>query len=507
MARTNAYRPQSAFSVNGIWFEDEIQGYHTLNTKNRYLLEKQLTLRESSKTDGAVLTRSRFPYREIEVEYMIEGADWDAFQTSYAKLMRYLDTENAVIIFNGEPDKYVIGSFVAPQAVDESQATRSGTYKIVCADPFKYSVNEYAQAAVSNEWSITYDGTYPSHPRIVFDFPVTRDANGNNTATSECGYVGLSTQTGAMLQFGDPKETDWGSITEPATKPIDKAFSTQDWTLNNAKTLGANYVEAGTMGVNATDKFVYPSGYGSGTAFHGPSISKTFTNSTHKNWQFTWKQLFNFASGQKAKQFGCFTALVFNNQGGTRTLLGAIGLEKVDKNDKTRVYFYGNDNYTAKNAKKPLKIACNDVRTCSIKKQGKTLTFNIAGKSDTLELSDTISNKYANEVVFFFGQQKTNTALATNRLYNCTMELFSYTYKGDIQNAFLPGQILTVDTAKAEVFLDSGDSTTPANELGALGNDWEDFALMPGANLIGAEYSTFTTTPPTATMYYRKVYL
>ena len=514
MAKARSELTQSAFSINGVWLEDVVPGYHTINTANRYLIEKQLTLRESDKADGSVLTRSRYPMREIEVEYFIEGDTWEDFQTSYLILMGKLNVQNATIIFNGEPDKYVIGTLVAPDDIEYFQFSRSGTYKIVCADPFKYSVNEYVAAAVSNQWSLTYDGTYKTHPTFVFEFPKTLDANGDNTATSECGYVGLATQTGAMLQIGDPEEKDWGDLTAPAVKPIDKTFSSlgsgaKIWTKNAGETIGTNYVidNNADIGFNTTDKYAYPSAYGSGTAFHGPTLEKTFTNASYKNWKFSFKQAFGDNTNAVKNQFGCFLALIYNNNGGTRTLLAGLELRKLDKNKNAKVYWYANGNKTAQNEKKGVSVACKSIGTSAITKQDETISFNCGGKTATFQLSSENAEKLANEVVFFFGQKKTSAVMAKNFLYSARVELFSYIYYGNVENAFMPGDILTVDTQNAEIFLDGGDSTTPANNLGALGNDWEDFVLVPGLNLIQAEYSDFTTVPPDAIMKYRKVYL
>ena len=507
MALSRSELTQSAFSCDGVWFEDVVPGYRTLNTKARKLIEKSLTLRDSDKADGSVLTRSKYPQREIEVEYMIEGDNWEEFQDRYQLLMEYLNRENAKIIFNGESDKYVIGSFVAASAVDEEQFSNSGTYKIVCADPFKYSVSEYVEAAVSNQWSVSYDGTYKSHPVFVFEFPKTLDSNGDNTATSECGYVGIANQNGAVLQFGDPDEKDWGDITAPATKPIDKSFSKStslsNWTLNGTQTLGADYSQVGTVAINTTDGYAYPNDYDSGSKYHGPAISKMTTLSGATNWKLSWKQKFIGAK----KQYGDFFVLLYNNDSGTRTLMAGVEIRKTSTDTNTTLYWYANNNFTATNSKKGVSVACSKVGTSSIKKEGNVITFNVAGKSATAQLSDTNAAKEVNEVAFFFGKKGSSTALGSNFLYSCTLEKNSYVYEGNIENTFMPGTVLTVDTQNAEVYLDSGDSTTPANNIGALGNDWETFVLQPGANLIEVDYSEFTTTPPDAIMKYRKVYL
>ena len=49
----------------------------------------------------------------------------------------------------------------------------------------------------------------------------------------------------------------------------------------------------------------------------------------------------------------------------------------------------------------------------------------------------------------------------------------------------------------------------PAPELGALGNDWENFYLTPGQNQIGFSYSDWVPAgyAPKMGVKYREVYL
>lgn len=72
----------------------------------------------------------------------------------------------------------------------------------------------------------------------------------------------------------------------------------------------------------------------------------------------------------------------------------------------------------------------------------------------------------------------------------------------DIPNKFSVNQVLTADCSNGEVMLQG----LPRQDLGALGNDWENFCLQPGMNQIQCIASDWATQP-TYTMKYREVFL
>jgi predicted phage tail component-like protein len=224
MAKIKNYLPSGAFKINGTFLEDSVPGYHTLNANNKWTLEKQISTVETATRSGAIFTGSRYPARQIDIEYYIEGEDWSDLQSKYTQLMRVLDVENAEIIFNGEPDKFVRGYFSVPTDVETTDITRSGTFTIVCPDPFKYSVTEYTSTASNGQFNITYNGTYKGYPTFVTQFANSENADGDSTETSECGFVGFANQREEILQFGDPEETDWADVNYPATVPVNKDF-------------------------------------------------------------------------------------------------------------------------------------------------------------------------------------------------------------------------------------------------------------------------------------------
>lgn len=500
MAKIKPEYPSNAFKVNGDFIEETVPGYHTLNAKGKWTLEKSIFTAEANVRDGAIFTGSKYPAREIEIEYFIEGTGWEDLQNKYTKLMQVLNTEDAEIIFNGEPDKFIRGSFTIDDDIDTTTITRAGTFKILCADPFKYSTTEKTVAAADGQFDLTYNGTYNAYPTLVAEFPSTEDANGDETSTSQCGYIGFVNTREDVLQFGDPNETDWADVLYPATVPVNRTFKSKTgWTENGSEVLTGTQV--GSIGVNTTNKYIYPSGYGSGTGYHGPSLSYIITGETPpiaKNFNFSWKQKF----AATAKQFGGAEILLWNNNGGTRTLVCGVRIIKTTKNTKCKIYFYCGSTTAGKN----YTVDTSKIKTGKMAKSEGTVTFNVGGKTWSLT-NDAITDLIANEITFHFMRNGTKTAIGSNFIYNCKLQRSQFENPEDIPNTFMPGDVLTVNTADAGVYLDDGSATISAQNIGALGNDWEDFYLAPGANTIACDYSDFTTTPPTFTLKYRERYL
>lgn len=487
-----------AVKINGNYIETKVTGYRTIKAVGREMVERELETSNSRK-DGSVLDNVRYQSREIDVTFFVQRDTLAHMRESMEALKSILDVKEAQIVFNGDCDFYFTGTPVLDNSLTETWNGLIGTFTIHCMDPCKYSITEYSVAAVANQWSFTYDGTYKSYPKFEIDFPETLNGSGDNTDTSECGFVGLANQTGAMLQFGDPEEKDWADVTYPATVPVNRTFkSTSGWSANSTQVLVGT--QAGSVSANSSG-YIYPSSFGSGSGERGPALSYLITGETppiSKNFNFTWKQKL---SGTK-KQFGRCTVILWNNNSGTRTMVGAVRFVKSAKNTKCTIYLYCGSTTSVKS----FTVECSAIGSCSMKKVDNKITFSVAKKTFTFA-NDTITDLVANEIAFHFAKKGSQTNLGTNYIYNCKLQRFSFDNYEDIENVFTPGDKLVIDTKNAEVTLDNGDSETNAQGLGALGNDWETFVLTPGTNLIEVEYSDWTTTPPSAVLKYRKVYL
>lgn len=498
-----------AVKINGTYIEDIVTGYETVKSAGRELIGRDLETTDT-KNDGAILRNVKYSPREIEVDFFVLRNSMPNMRTAMDAVKAALDVKEAEFIFNEDPDYFFIGTPVMNEGYTELRNGYYGSFTIHCNDPFKYSVLEKTATSSAGEFNITYNGTYKSYPTFVAEFANSENADGDSTELSECGFVGFANQREKILQFGDPEETDWADVNYPATVPVNKEFkSTSGWTLNNSSVITGTQTGSMAIGSDQTH-WTYPSGYGSGSNYHGPSLSKIITGETEpigKNFNFTWSMLFGGVETQVVTQFGGFECLLWNYDSGTRQLVCGVRVLKTARNANCTVYLYIG---STSRALYHYTVNCSKLGNNSIKKMGDTITFNVGQVQRTYNgtlINNILSTVVANEITFHFMKKGSNNALSPFRLYRCKLQRLPFDQYEDIANVFSPGDVLTVETKNAGVYLDDGSATIPAAYVGALGNDWEDFYLTPGPNIIGVDYSDFTTDPPTFTIKYRERFI
>ena len=171
-----------------------------------------------------------------------------------------------------------------------------------------------------------------------------------------------------------------------------------------------------------------------------------------------------------------------------------------------------------------------------IKKTGGKFEFDIGGSKCTIN-NNALANRIPTIINFFFGQWKGYLIMSRVAVYDCyyydtavkytvstahTTENISYLSNFvDITNTFSTNDKLIADcnsadvrmlNAKQEYFGDDEDKLSKGAsrpDLGALGNQWEEFSLLPGTNQIGFAYSDWVESQfaPTPKIYYREVFL
>ena len=155
---------------------------------------------------------------------------------------------------------------------------------------------------------------------------------------------------------------------------------------------------------------------------------------------------------------------------------------------------YNNKNFGSKES---------SVKTSTIQKVGNKITFNIAGAASTFT-DDVLQDVKATKITFAFEQYSTSTALSYNGLYWAKFVKNNCNTLRDIPNKFSTDDVVEADCSTGDVLLNG----IPAPELGALGNDWEDFVLTPGLNQIGVAYSEWVSDDyvPQFKVRYREVF-
>ena len=144
------------------------------------------------------------------------------------------------------------------------------------------------------------------------------------------------------------------------------------------------------------------------------------------------------------------------------------------------------------------------VHTSTIRKSANKVYFTIGGDNWAF-LDDNITDTKVTKVTYMFEQYSTTAALSYNGLYSAKFVKDNCNTFKDIPNKFSANDIVSADCKNGEIFLNGN----PTPELGALGNDWEDFFLTPGLNQVGFSYSNFVAAEyaPKIKVRYREVFL
>lgn len=208
--------PSEALNINGKFIENLIPGYRTLSVEGREALSQELNTYETGVRDGSKLKSRKYPAREITIKYQIKAASNEEFRDAYNKLGGVLNVQDAVLIFNDEPDKFYKGTPESIEPVEPGRNSVTGEFTILCADPFKYSVLEYEAEANLDESSVIvdYNGTHKAYPVLEADFFNENEFSVDGmtyvtlSGSGDCGYVAFFTESGKIIQLGNPDEVD-----------------------------------------------------------------------------------------------------------------------------------------------------------------------------------------------------------------------------------------------------------------------------------------------------------
>ena len=153
--------PAEAMSYNGVYLENEIDGYRTLSVTGRELMESEVTHTEIDGMDGSYYRYKTTPARTITVKYQLRARGSREFREAYNKMNKLLSGEQVKVIFNDESDKYFIGTKTSNTQVDGGSNNVIGEIEIYCSDPRKYSTTEKEFVATDGVLNIVNEGTVP----------------------------------------------------------------------------------------------------------------------------------------------------------------------------------------------------------------------------------------------------------------------------------------------------------------------------------------------------------
>lgn len=246
--------PAEALKINGEYIEELIPGYRTLYVKGREALSPELSSYETGMRDGSVIKSSRYPARTITIGYQIIANSNEEFRQYYNELGRILNVMDAELIFDDEDDKYFIGTLQCLSDIEPGSNRVTGEFEFFCADPFKYSIEEYeAEPLDDGTFLIDYNGTYKSFPTLEASFFTEEETDGETatemTGNGDCGFVAFFNEKEKIIQLGDPEEDDTESY------PKSQTLVNQSFTASNSFGTTPKALWPRNVGVVSSDSF------------------------------------------------------------------------------------------------------------------------------------------------------------------------------------------------------------------------------------------------------------
>ncbi|MDT2756979.1 phage tail family protein [Enterococcus asini] len=218
------------------------------------------------------------------------------------ELARILNgTEPKKLIYSDEPDKFYWAFPKGDINVDEKVFLGFGTISWEIFDGVAYSVKEYTfenNGSDPRVIEINNPGTEPMLLELEAEF------------TSDCGFIGLqNNDLSTSALFGTIEEVDGYHFDTSDLLFDDHLTEDRGWVLNTGVVppVTPNPQQVGTVSyqvdpsqpapIDPNEGFVRATSYGTGSEWHGPSVTKTIPvdkNGKYPvNWKATWRFDFN----------------------------------------------------------------------------------------------------------------------------------------------------------------------------------------------------------------------
>ena len=533
--------PKEAVSINGTYIEKILDGYSTLYVKGRESLGVELNTYSVGTANGEKVKGKRYPARVLTVGFQLLADNETEFRQRFNQLNNLLSLDEADFVFNDEQDKFFTGYAVMDASVEAGRNNVTGEWKIYCAYPFKRSVDVKTLSSTdasgvvvsgtSATFTFDYKGTHPARPILRAEF-ASGKSGGDYTEDGDCGFVAFLDPDENIIQLGNPDVINVDALNKNATLANSVFDAFTGWT-NSGLTIADitdTYWENGT---GQTQK--YAKGTGTLTRTTTGAIGFEF-DIVHRlcvdapaqtgSFKLHLKNGANVIVGFEIEKTGNGTA------GTVKYILNdkTVGTDTVDLSyyntnfgycNRTPVYVSQNyTTYVKKKVKgKKKKVAVTNTRTVQngwnytqsnlnsgISRDGGVVTFSIGGLADRTFKDSDIENTSVTTVLF-----TTTGNFHTNALRSCAFVSKKGVPFADIPNVFTAGDIVEADCNDANVYLyrnGSADGHLEA-QYGALGNDWEDFELKVGQNVIRAVWSSWVNASykPVIKIIFNEVYI
>lgn len=503
---TNLPLSEVALSVNDVQIEKEIIGFKTSYVTGREPISSQLIENEIGISDGSRYRYKKDKTRDIVVTYHLVADTLEIHKRLENKLKSLIYEENSKWIFEDEKDVFFTGTvsdFTGSKLAVSGLIASAGEITIHCSDPYRYSVKEYEIEPSADDGKtilIDYKGTYKAYPIL------------EATMINDNGFIGYVNDRESILQFGSPDEVDGKSYqkSETLVTLVDFINASDDvngkdvmhptygckGTLTTGTWFGTNFLKFGSKGSTVG------SANGGLRTINVPADSNGVVGA--KNF-YSYIHLLFYAGlmGQTGEM--CINYLTSDNK-----MIAGINWYKTDASGNAAKYeLWANGkllqvyNYTTShlNSQNPWYWSWGH---CDLKKEGGKLTFYWWGNYPSYYIPEVENMECAKIQISIkqWGDRSGNRFMTYAGFDQFTFQKMNVDAWDDVPNKFGKSDILSVNCRSGEVT----NRGLPAIDLGAIGNNWEDFYLKPGNNQIRCIYSEWAKQPRFK-LKYREVFL
>lgn len=559
--------PIEAVSIDGSFIEDLIPGYKTITTTGREALTPEIESNTVGSSDGSTIKYSRYPERDITVEYLIQGSSMPDLRSKLDHLNNILSADEADWVFNDEDSVFYTGKALPQESITKYKNGIAGSFIIKCPYPFKRSVAvvEAAPATIdehSAQFVINYQGTYPARPILRAEFAGAK-SGGDYSEDGDCGYVAFIDDSENIIQLGNPDAIDLDAYNK-ASQLINREFTTA---ANFSTSGGATFDNETIFGSITADTSIgdayWKNGAGQSLKYAKPTYG---TDAAHWHGPILWKQVrelgavdWNMSAVHRmcckgSGECGSFELGAYNVDGSTLKMVAGIliiknaagtnGTVKYIVNGTTvksesidlsyynthfgyckRTAVYKTQYYNKKKKRwQDTKIKGAKTRSVnngykytqsnlntSITKMGAAVTFKVGNLAAYTYTNGDIEDMVVHNLSMHFGQMKAVAALNTNAVNSVRFTMNPSGSYADIPNVFTSGDVVEADCYDASVWLKHANTEDGqmSPQFGAMGNDWEDFCLVKGMNVINVVWSDWVdpSYKPSLKILYNEVYL
>lgn len=559
--------PIEAVSIDGSFIEDLIHGYKTITTTGREALTPEIESNTVGSSDGSTIKYSRYPERDITVEYFIQGSSMPDLRNKLDHLNNILSSDVADWVFNDEDSVFYTGKALPQESITKYKNGMAGSFVIHCPYPFKRSVAvvEASPATIedhSAQFVINYQGTYPARPILRAEFAGAK-SGGDYSEDGDCGYVAFIDDSENIIQLGNPDAIDLDAYNK-ASQLLNREFTTiANFNTSGGATFDKEKISGSiTAGASISDtywkngagqslKYAKPTYGTDATNWHGPILWKQVRDLGAVDWNMSAvHRMCCKGSGECGSfELGAYNVdgstlkmvagiLIIKNAAGTNGTIKYIVNGKVVKSESIDLSYYNTHfGYCKRTAvyktqyynKKKKRWQNNKIKgaktrnvttgynytqsnlNTSITKMGAAVTFKVGNIAAYTYTNADIEDMVVHNLSMHFGQMKAVAALNTNAVNSVKFTMNPSGSYADIPNVFTSGDIVEADCSDASVWLKRANTEEGQMhpQFGALGNDWEDFCLVKGMNVINAVWSDWVdpSYKPSLKVLYNEVYL